>query len=700
MMPSSQPPQINTITVKKEEPPKTEEEQHKSLIDRLAAAFRSNNLQEEEEEKTTLPPTIKPRSNRNSFSNSTTPSLRKRSSGSINSYRDNNESSSTTSSTRKRDSNGINYNNFVSAVNEYQQQQQQQKQTPLANISTSPPLFSFKSNSSNENNIHHSPIKLKSPSTTKLPATTITASSSSSVQSTTPSSPKSTSNNSNNKGRVAKRLSATLSSMMISSPSISTNPHSNNQNAAAVAALLQVIKEIQPIEPMDLGTLLDQGQEPLLIDMRPLEHYEKSRIRHSINVNLPSLLLKRYRRGVVSNFNLESFITTPEGVDYYRKWMKTFHAQNIQNLPSGEEEQEQEHKVRLIVYDDHMNDNNNQDTTAAVWTLIGVIAKNLQNPENVSWLKDGFKAFEALDLTNKYMTGISHFTSPLPNSTLVKKSQAANAFAAAANGAPKLKMPTPMISRSATTLSTKSFNHRHHPSTSTNMNDGSGVNVQRRASLFSLDTTALRINKSTSSRLAYGKHQRNNSSSTNHIATEKDLSSIHEKMFSPSTPATNLSSPDVFHTPFESMPPSAATIVPPKEYIQEEDEEEEEELEEMEEEEGEDMVTPKTEGEFDFVISEIIPHFLYLGPEIATVDQLGGLKSRSIKRILNMAEECDDDVPGLKENFQYKKIAARDTVEMQNVEGTLRKAVGVIGKKRNCGNNYYTYFTDEFVYNR
>jgi rhodanese-related sulfurtransferase len=624
MMPSS--PYITTPT--KDE--KQEEEEDKmSLINRLTAAFRSQtNIKEG---RTTSPPS-KPRSNRNSLSNSsTTPSLRKRSSGSISLYRD------SETSRRRRDSNGINYNNFVSALNEYQQQQKQ----PPSTIETSqPPLFNVR----NESN--GSPIKLKSPT---LPVTSSVPSPSSIQQ---PCSPKTSTNN---KGRVAKRLSATLGSMITNNPihTSNSNPHHTNNNAAAATALTKVINQVESIEPADLGDLLDK-EEPLLIDMRPLENYEKLRIRPSINVNLPSLLLKRYRRGVVSNFNLESFITTPEGVDTFRKWMKKFSVQDIQALPSA---------ARLIVYDDHMDKEQDQE---AVWTLIGVIAKNLQNPGHVLYIKNGFYAFQKWDFTNKYMAGSSNSNSPLPNSTLVKKSNNATLFNSV-SGAPKLKMPTPMISRSATTLSSKSSAFAAAAAAAAQQTGG--VNVQRRASLFSLDTTTLRANKS--SRLV--NHQRNNSNAAAAAAiaiNNNDLSSIHERMFSPTTPATNLSSPDVFHTPMSTLP----SALP----------QDEEELNHpllLEDEEIEDdMVTPKTESEFDFVISEIIPHFLYLGPEIATVDQLDGLKSRSIKRILNMAEECDDDIPGLKETFQYQKIAARDTVEMQNVEGTLRKAVGVIGK--------------------
>ncbi|KAI9481201.1 MAG: protein-tyrosine phosphatase-like protein [Benjaminiella poitrasii] len=274
--------------------------------------------------------------------------------------------------------------------------------------------------------------------------------------------------NTTHRGRIAKRLSpaATITTL-------NQNPHIT-ANSTLLAA-----KEAKSISPVELARRLQTNiPEPLLIDTRPLEVYEESRLRNSIHITVPTLLIKRYRRGVVSNFNLESFITTSEGID-------------------------------LVIYDDQMT-----DKTSATWTLISVLQKNAMQ---VHWLQGGFDGFLAWDKERLHVIG----------------------------------------------------------------------------SEFQEDPTLLMA-----------------------------VRGLNEN--------------------------------------------------------GSSTVTPKTENEYDFVISEIIPHFLYLGPEIATSEQLNDLRDRSIRRILNMAEECDDDVPGLKENFIYRKIAAQDIVEMQNIQGTLKKAVCVI----------------------
>jgi hypothetical protein len=62
-----------------------------------------------------------------------------------------------------------------------------------------------------------------------------------------------------------------------------------------------------------------------------------------------------------------------------------------------------------------------------------------------------------------------------------------------------------------------------------------------------------------------------------------------------------------------------------------------------------------------------------------------------------MAEECDDDVPGLKDTFVYTKVAARDTVEMKNIDETLKKAVHVISELL-LHFIYYLYLIYIYIY--
>ncbi|KAI8393572.1 uncharacterized protein BYT42DRAFT_601210 [Radiomyces spectabilis] len=443
--------------------------------------------------------------------------------------------------------------------------------------------------------------------------------------------------------KLAKKVSETLSP-------VHTNPHGH----ASSGAMNKAIKNATCVTVEELGRMLQHASTaPLLIDMRDLAEFEKARISHSINVNLPSLLIKRYRRGTISHFNLESFITTPEGVDYYLRWMDQHGSQTSVQ--------------KVMVYDHAMSE---QDTSSDAWTLIGVLDKSFSDTKQnlrVCWLQDGFKKFQEWPHADELMVGTLYhrLDTPFQNlsdthspdwmeSDLTKTPAPVRSLSRGT----QLSMPTPMLSRSATTASIPSIK--------------TGTNVQRRASLFTLDTSNVRKNKYFS-----GSQRRNDVKSK--LGTVKPdkagLLSIPEG--TDRTQGSSNSSLPSPHPLAKTHDVPATPIDPPSSHIPSTPMPEE--------------VTPATENEYAFIISEIVPGFLYLGPEIATTDQLKALKLRSIRRILNMAEECDDDVPGLKEAFKYTKVSARDTVEMRNVYETLHTAVRVIEDAKGAHEPIYVH---------
>ncbi|KAI9300214.1 hypothetical protein BJ944DRAFT_253271 [Cunninghamella echinulata] len=617
------------------------------------------------------------------------------------------------------------------------------------------------------------------------------------------------------------------------STSTRTSPHGNSH---ASDTLIKAIESSQSFSPEQLFKLLSstsssssyqqQKDMPLLIDMRQQPDYEMKRIQGSINVNLPTLLLKRYRRGTISNFSLDSFITTTNGLNDYIQWLQY----------QREKKQTNRHlSSTVIVYDERMDDT---DKSTSAWTLVGALSSFFSSNHhgesdihaNVIWLKGGFRAFELWDKRGQFIDLDPPITPTTPvdplllssptvenklnnknkhdiQSQLLNKNNNNNWYHDPiehdSNKKKKndfLSLPskiTPVLSRSATTTSSTPS----HLSTNSNM--------QRRASLFSLDTTNVRNkhrqppnikSKSVSTSLKthsslkqqeqhvnkndlFMKQNNNNShhhhlkhsssssssSSNNHLSfsqpdtlnrsiSSQQLSTIKQSspLSSPSSKipasssASNIPSSYVYsdHTKSSNLPPSASspsssssssttTItttsissssstridlinnnnnnnndndnsfnnssgnsnnntnnnnnngnidINPSPLIEQSDDHHHHHLhQEMYIDDGlesEQEPTPMTENEYAFIVSAIVPGFLYLGPEIANVEQMDGLKERSIQRILNMAEECDDDVPGLKETFKYSKLAARDTVEMQNVESTLRKAVTIINEAK------------------
>ena len=83
----------------------------------------------------------------------------------------------------------------------------------------------------------------------------------------------------------------------------------------------------------------------------------------------------------------------------------------------------------------------------------------------------------------------------------------------------------------------------------------------------------------------------------------------------------------------------------------------------------------------EFVISTILPGFLFLGPEIVLPEQAQQLEERGVKRILNIAIECDDDQGlNLRQRFErYIRIPMRDTVEEANVARRMREVCDFLG---------------------
>ncbi|KAG0166315.1 hypothetical protein DFQ28_007429 [Apophysomyces sp. BC1034] len=435
-------------------------------------------------------------------------------------------------------------------------------------------------------------------------------------------------------GRVGKRTSG----IMINA---SHNPH-----GASSGHISNAIKAAAPIQPHELAAMLDSKTEtkPLVIDMRSLPEYDKLWIDQSINVNLPTLMIKRYRRGALSNFSLQNFITSEEGKKFYLKWIKQLGVQcvddlvlDMKHLPSH---------AQFVVCDEHMDEN---DKTSHAWTLIGVLDKCLGNMDpmpRVYWLRGGFEGFKQWDTACNYTFGQSIPDDICPDDRI--PDLGLDPIFPRRSVSHQLPAPIPTMSRSATI--------------STNPSMTVSTNTPRRASVFTLDTSGLRKGKKFVSDRNLGKEKERK----NENAARNDLGSIVEGgNVDGSKPLPNprgaLCSPvedqagKSSETGDDDCPSSDQyyTALPYE-------------------------TTPATTDEYAFIISEIVPGFLYLGPEVATPTQAKQLKSKSIRRILNMAEECDDDVPGLKQTFVYTKVAARDTIEMKDVDGTLRRAVKVI----------------------
>lgn len=80
-----------------------------------------------------------------------------------------------------------------------------------------------------------------------------------------------------------------------------------------------------------------------------------------------------------------------------------------------------------------------------------------------------------------------------------------------------------------------------------------------------------------------------------------------------------------------------------------------------------------------WVVSTIIPGFLYLGPEPTRKEDLDDLERRGVRQILNLALECDDRDGEMGRRFErYWRIPMRDFVEETGVQRSIEDACKIL----------------------
>ncbi|CAJ0862652.1 6706_t:CDS:2 [Entrophospora sp. SA101] len=320
----------------------------------------------------------------------------------------------------------------------------------------------------------------------------------------------------------------------------SFNSNTENENELEKAA-----EENKMYSLSSLSTTIKPSLKPILIDVRNLALYENEHICESFNVNLPTLLIKRYRRGSMSNFSLDSFITTPEGL-----------------------------------FDETMNEN---DKVSPGWTLLSVLERVmmsnndnlLETPDPLSPMDDSNRATSPSISSCSSDNDKEGYLDSISNSSLDVENQ--------------------------------------------------GASLVRRDSLFSVNTER------------------------NSLRRKKNLT--------PSILVTNLDSSNRNDDLDLDSP-----CTPP----------------------------PITHPEVAFDVSTIVPDFLFLGPEITKEEEVEELESKGIRRILNMAFECEDNL-GLNQKFEkYLKVSVKDLVE-EDVENGLKLAVDFIDQAYNDNTPIYVH---------
>jgi hypothetical protein len=454
--------------------------------------------------------------------------------------------------------------------------------------------------------------------------------------------------------------------------------------------------------------LINSRNRPLLIDTRPPAAHLISHISHSINIAVRSLILKRSRKpggGLHSLEGLRQFITSERGKEAWDTLVG----------PSGTWDGD------VVIYDDHMYRKDMDNAQSPSWALLPIVAP-LSRSGEVGYLSGGLSAAADHPLLRTLVTTHSSTISPKGGGLF----QLDTAAASSSKFLPEMEqaspadtllqtIPSPHLSHNSPTehiIDTApspppSFlvprkspqkrpsvpNLRRIDTTSTErLNGHGGINgppnvipevaappgkltVRARPSKSvtlsvppSHGPTSLSLHPPPISTHAPPNSPRSPTHLSlvysNHAPTRLPSPSPTQMTFFP-PPSPSIRSqfqvPTSPHTPMGMAFPSSPSTARPEDLLN----------------------PPTTEEAFSvFTVSTILPNFLFLGPELTQAEHVEELRELGVKRILNIAAECDDDHGlELRKTFEkYTKIPMRDTVEEENIARGVREVCDILGK--------------------
>jgi hypothetical protein len=417
--------------------------------------------------------------------------------------------------------------------------------------------------------------------------------------------------------------------------------------------------------PLVLADRLAAPARPIVLDTRPLAAYNAAHVLDSVNVAVPSLILKRCRKpgsGFQSLAALRQFITSDQ--DKHR-W---------DTLPSSASWDG--HVV--IVHGEETDDSEIDNLQVTAWALLPLISA-LLGQGRVHYLRGGIAAAQSHPgLQNHLVSQALHPPDPDDPEPPLKSSGLFHLNTAAPTQSHfEIDQPMPsLLPISPTTDTNASVSRPRRPSVpnlSRIITDGAGElpRLQIRSAptrSLTLPITPSPFSGSPNGNTLYLPPQSPshlNLLHSNHTppAPSPRWVTSPAEFFPPPPPSPRFTRPTPPRTPDTPLcihrpTPSPSTARP-------------------------DDLQTSTEAEFlSFTVSMILPNFLYLGPELTLPEHVQELKSLGIKRILNIAAECDDDHGlNLRDNFErYVKIPMRDTVEEDQITRGLKEACEILGR--------------------
>ncbi|KAF9358571.1 hypothetical protein BGX26_001408 [Mortierella sp. AD094] len=415
--------------------------------------------------------------------------------------------------------------------------------------------------------------------------------------------------------------------------------------------------------------------------------------------------MRRYRRGdgSVSSFALESFITMPSDKDVYHQIQDSW-----RNAASSDE------PLNVIVLDKDMSAGNEEygRSATAAWTLLNVLERGGGNncfggaPIRLWYLEGGFDAFQAWDCIEKYLVrpGSSDMQSTeqdvemtlaatmeaLPTTSSKKPALSINTSVAF-----EPKQRTPARRESLFSLDTKSLQRPAGlgrsqtvnlkpliiPSPNNTSNLHPQQHQQTKGSWLTVPTCSSSSLSPTMSVLSNHSMEISHSASTDHSSSwSADSSSLNGSgHFPPSTSAGLGMSLNTKRSASSLLTINSAVSIREEEEGQMSHSSNHWSNDSFSTQLSDSHCTDEEENDdaSEQEISCILPNFLYLGPEILHQSQVDELDRLGVKRILNMATECEDLLVSNRQGMEYHKIGVYDHIDA-DVSAGLLQAVDII----------------------
>jgi len=442
-------------------------------------------------------------------------------------------------------------------------------------------------------------------------------------------------------------------------------------------------------DPGLLADRLSSSKRPILIDTRPYATYQASHLAGSVNIAIPSLILKRYRKpggGFHSLDSLRQYITSEEDK---QQW-------DIQSAPGGDRWDGD----IVIIHGEETDESDKDNLQVTAWALLPVLSV-LLGPGRVHYLRGGMPAAQLHPRLSLHIVAQSTLNTDVSEHPL-KSAKGKGVFqinTAAPTTATFPDITAPESSLFAYQLSdspnepTSSPSQPIHRPRSVPSRRPSAQNLWRAGDQpLTLPRLQIRTEPTCLATVPVTPTQFTTSIST-HIPlppqSPSHLTLLHSNHTPPAASPRWTSSPGEFLPPPSVFTQSSYSLTPPR---------------------TPDtpmpnipvrspgtsrpfnMAPPSTGSDLSeelptFSVSTILPGFLYLGPELSLPAHVVELKELGIRRILNIAAECDADDYGLAldhEFERYVRVPMRDTVEEEKVRDCLRLVCQILGASSLC----------------